>query len=153
MKVLFVCLGNICRSPLGEGILQSKIDARSLSWTTDSAGTGGYHIGEMPDERSIKVAKEHGIDISTQKARKFNYGDFEKFDHIIVMDSMNYQDVIRQAIDDTEKAKVTLMMNHLTPNMNQAVPDPYWDSDGFEKVYQMIDKACDAFIENELKKN
>jgi protein-tyrosine phosphatase len=152
MKVLFVCLGNICRSPLGEGILQHKINALALPWSVDSAGTGGYHIGNSPDERSIEVAKNHSIDISHQKARKFNYGDFELFDHIIVMDSMNYQDVISQAINEEEKSKVSLMMNHLSPGMNQAVPDPYWDNDGFEKVYQMIDKACDGFINIVLKK-
>jgi protein-tyrosine phosphatase len=142
MKVLMVCLGNICRSPLAEGILRSKVHERGLDWTIDSAGTGSWHAGEAPDPRSQEVARKHGLDISDQRARTFKPYDFEVFDRIYVMDSSNYQDVIKYAQNAEEAAKVKLILNEAYPGENRAVPDPYWDDDGFEQVYQMLDKAC-----------
>lgn len=152
MKILMVCLGNICRSPLAEGIMQKKIEENQLDWMVESAGTSGHHIGQAPDERSIKIARQKKIDISHYKARKFNYGDFAQYDLILAMDSMNYTDIIRQSIDEDEKSKVHLIMNYVEKGRNIAVPDPYYGGeDGFEKVYSMLEKACDKIIEEYQK--
>jgi protein-tyrosine phosphatase len=142
MKILMVCLGNICRSPLAEGILRQKIEAHGLDWEVDSAGTGNWHAGEAPDPRSQAVAKKYSIDISNQRARTFQPYDLEVFDRIYVMDSSNYNDVVKQAQNPEEVEKVKLILNEAYPGENRAVPDPYWDDDGFEQVYQMLDKAC-----------
>lgn len=145
-----VCLGNICRSPLAEGILKHYIKKEKLDWFVDSAGTGAWHIGNPPDSRSIEVAKKHGLDISSQRARKIRSTDFEEFDIIFAMDSSNYNDLQRYALDDEEKEKIKLILNETEPNQNNSVPDPYWDDNGFEKVYQMLDKACKSFLEKNL---
>lgn len=142
-----VCLGNICRSPLAEGIMKAKIKTHQLDWTVDSAGTGSWHIGELPDSRSIKVADENGIDIRDQRARQFKAKDLNRFDLILAMDSSNYQNIIRLAQNKEQKEKVKMIMNFVQPGYNQNVPDPYWGNDGFGKVYQMLDKACDKIIE------
>jgi protein-tyrosine phosphatase len=147
MKILMVCLGNICRSPLAEGILKHYIKREKLDWFVDSAGTGAWHIGNPPDPRSIELAKKHGIDISDQRARKIRSTDFEEFDIIFAMDSSNYNDLQRYALDDEEKEKIKFILNETKPNQNNSVPDPYWDDNGFEKVYQMLDIACKSFIE------
>ena len=147
MKILMVCLGNICRSPLAEGILKEKAKAAGLDWQVDSAGTSSWHAGELPDSRSISVAKAHGIDITDQRSRQFIKEDFENFDLILAMDSMNYQNICRLASADNDKEKVALIMNFEKPGFNQAVPDPYWNNDGFEGVYQMLDRACEKIIE------
>ena len=147
MKVLMVCLGNICRSPLAEGILQSYIDQHNLDWEVDSSGTSSYHLGSLPDRRSIAVAKAHGIDITNQKARQFVVNDFDRFDQIFVMDSSNYQNVQRLARNKNDKSKIDLIMNQAYENQNRAVPDPYWDDNGFEQVYQMLDKAVQIFLQ------
>ncbi len=146
MKVLMVCLGNICRSPLAEGILQHKANKHGLDWQIESAGTGAWHVGQAPDPRSQKVAKAHGIDISNQRAQQFSPYHLEIFDKIFAMDSSNYQDIIRHAKTESEKQKVELIMNMVQPGMNKAVPDPYWDDSLYETVYQMIDEACDQII-------
>lgn len=149
-KILMVCLGNICRSPLAEGILQSKLPKKDFF--VDSAGTGGWHSGEQPDKRSIKTARKHGIDISTQKARKFSIKDFEKFDYIYVMDNNNYKDVISLALDQKAKNKVKMIMNELFENENVDVPDPYYGiEDGFENVYQMLNEVCTEIANKLLK--
>lgn len=145
-----VCLGNICRSPLAEGILKHYIKKEKLDWFVDSAGTGAWHIGNPPDSRSIEVAKKHGLDISSQRARKIRSTDFEEFDIIFAMDSSNYNDLQRYALDDEEKEKIKLILNETEPSQNNSVPDPYWDDNGFEKVYQMLDKACKSFVEKNL---
>lgn len=142
-----VCLGNICRSPLAEGIMQHLINKNNLDWEVDSAGTASYHVGELPDKRSQAVAKKHGIDITHQRARQFHFPDFETFDLIYVMDSMNYQDVKRQSETDEETSKIKLIMNEAVPGRNINVPDPYWDNDGFEKVFGMLYEACEKIIE------
>jgi len=142
-KVLMVCLGNICRSPLAEGILKSKIF--SFKTFVDSAGTGAYHVGEKPDKRSISIAKTYGIDISSQKARKFIVADFDLFDLIYVMDNSNYYNVISLARNENDKAKVKLILNEVFPNEDLDVPDPYYGGDfGFKNVYKMLDEACDV---------
>lgn len=142
-----VCLGNICRSPLAEGILKKKLAENKLNWEVDSAGTGAWHIGERPDPRSIQTARKHGIDITGQRARQFAPADLDRFDLILAMDSSNFQDIIRHAISEEQKKKVHLIMNFLHPNGNKNVPDPYWDDNGFDRVYEMLDKACDKILE------
>lgn len=146
MKILMVCLGNICRSPLAEGILKEKVAKAGLSWQVDSAGTGFWHVGELPDRRSIRTAAGHGIDISDQRARQFKESDFDLFDKILVMDTQNRRDVLRLARNAAEQAKVALILDHTHPGQDRNVPDPYYDDDGFEEVYSMLDLACDSLI-------
>lgn len=142
MKILMVCLGNICRSPLAEGILQSKVGA---SVFVDSAGTSGFHQGELPDSRSIQVAKKHGLDITKQRSRKFTRKDFAEFDLIYAMDISNYQDIVSLAYTEKDKEKVKMILNESYPNQNRNVPDPYYGGDmGFENVYTMLDEACEV---------
>ena len=138
-----VCLGNICRSPLAEGILKAKVDPVKVY--VDSAGTAAYHLGKGPDERSVKVAKEHGIDISLQRARQFKVSDFKTFDYIFVMDQANFDNVVSLASTEKEKKKVSFILNEITPELNSEVPDPYYGGeDGFKNVYDMLDIACDS---------
>lgn len=147
-KILMVCLGNICRSPLAEGILRSKL---SEDFIVDSAGTGGWHAGELPDKRSIATAKNRGLDITNQRARQFKKSDFEIFDSIFVMDNSNYKDVIALAPNEEAKLKVKLILNEIFPNENVDVPDPYYGGqDGFENVFDMLDQACEE-IARKLK--
>ncbi|SHF48570.1 protein-tyrosine phosphatase [Tenacibaculum mesophilum] len=137
-----VCLGNICRSPLAEGILKSKLS--SESFVVDSAGTAGYHVGELPDERSIEVARKYGIDITNQRSRKFTKADFDKFDIIFAMDQNNYADIVALSENEEQHEKVKLILNELYPDENRSVPDPYYGGDqGFENVYKMLDEACE----------
>tara|TARA_B110000003_G_scaffold130537_2_gene132620 strand:+ start:4543 stop:4986 length:444 start_codon:yes stop_codon:yes gene_type:complete len=137
-----VCLGNICRSPLAEGILKSKLD--SDLFFIDSAGTSAYHIGQLPDPRSINVAKKYGIDITNQRARKFTSNDFSKFDYIYAMDKQNYQNILSLASNETEVNKVNIILSESYTQKNQCVPDPYYDTEhGFEKVYHLLDEVCD----------
>ena len=146
-----VCLGNICRSPLAEGILQHKINQQNLDWQVDSAGTGAWHVGEQPDPRSIETARDHGIDISNQRARQFRAADLENYDLVFAMDSSNYSNIIRMAKTPAQEQKVELILNLIEPRRNVNVPDPYYGGDsGFEKVYQMLDQACDRLIEGKL---
>ncbi len=147
MRILMVCLGNICRSPLAEGILQHKIAERGLPWTVDSAGTGHWHVGTQPDKRSIAVAKQYGIDIGQQRARQFQVADFEQFDKILVMDTQNQRDVLRLAQKPEHHDKVTLILDHANPGLHESVPDPYHDDDGFGHVFQLLDHACEQFLE------
>jgi protein-tyrosine phosphatase len=148
MKILMVCLGNICRSPLAEGILKHKVTQQGLNWEVDSAGTGAYHQGNLPDSRSIAVARKYGIDITDQRARQIVSSDFEAFDQIFVMDASNYQKVLSLAKTEEQKAKVVMIRNLVNPGWNEQVPDPYWGNDGFEAVYQMLDEACTILIKN-----
>lgn len=147
MRILMVCLGNICRSPLAEGILQHQADRAGLNMEVDSAGTAGYHIGEPPHHLSQKVARENGIDISGQRGRQFRKEDMEHFDHIYVMDSENYNDVRRLAGDKWDEGKVDLLLNESYPGENRNVPDPwYGNEDGFHRVFDLISKACENIV-------
>jgi protein-tyrosine phosphatase len=148
-KILMVCLGNICRSPLAEGIMRSKL---SNDFIVDSAGTGGWHAGELPDKRSIATAKNKGLDITNQRARQFKTSDFESFDYIYVMDNSNYKDVVALAPNEEAKSKVKLILNEIFPGENVDVPDPYYGGqDGFENVFNMLNEACDV-IAGKLKR-
>jgi protein-tyrosine phosphatase len=138
-KILMVCLGNICRSPLAQGILESKINSNTV---VDSAGTAAYHVGNPPDPRSIAVAKQNGIPISQFRARKFTREDFKNFNHIYVMDQSNYKDVIGLAETREEQEKVSLLL----PDEKE-VPDPYYGgSEGFESCYSLLDDACTQIV-------
>ena len=148
MKILMVCLGNICRSPLAQGILEDKIKKHGFNWQVDSAGTGGWHSGELPDRRSIQVAKKYGIDLSSQRARKLNGYDLENFDLIFAMDKSNLQDIQKLAQNQEELKKIKLILNESHPNENLIVPDPYYNDNGFEEVYQLLDEACTTIIQN-----
>ncbi len=147
-----VCLGNICRSPLAEGLLASKLPKNDF--IIDSAGTGDYHIGKQPDKRSIQTAQKNGLDISRQKARQFTVYDFENFDYIFVMDKSNYEDVLRLARNEIHRQKVELILEHLFPGENVDVPDPYFGlQNGFEIVYDMLNQSCDIIAKKLIEKH
>jgi protein-tyrosine phosphatase len=149
MKVLMVCLGNICRSPLAQGILEHKLKEKGLDWLVDSAGTGGGHTGMGPDNRSQQIAMKYGIDISMQEARRIRYADITEFDLIYCMDSSNYVNVRDMCHTLQEEEKVKLIMEESDPGKKMDVPDPYYGGPaGFEKIYQLLDRACDAIIKN-----
>ncbi len=148
-KILMVCLGNICRSPLAEGILQFKVDPSKVQ--VDSAGMEGYHEGELPDKRSIQVAQEHLIDITNQRARVFKPEDFNTYDIIYAMDNFVYQKLLKKAPDARAAQKVKLILNEVFPGENMDVPDPYYDSIyAFRNVYTMLDEATDVIIQKHL---
>lgn len=148
MKILMVCLGNICRSPLAEGILKEKIFSRGLHAEVDSAGTAAYHEGEKPDPRSQAIAFKHGIDISKQRARQFQVDDFEQFDLIFAMDTHNFHDLVALANNRHESEKVEMILNKVHPNEDRSVPDPYYGGrDGFQKVYNMLNAACEIIAD------
>lgn len=137
-----VCLGNICRSPLAEGILRSKLP--SNTFYIDSAGTANYHVGDTPDNRSIEIARKNQIDITNQRGRQFIVSDFDRFDLIYVMDNSNYQNVIHLARNEKDAQKVNLILNELYSNENMDVPDPYYGGNyGFKNVFEMLNEACD----------
>lgn len=145
-KILMVCLGNICRSPLAEGILRSKLPYEDF--VIDSAGTSSYHIGSNPDKRSVSVARKYGINISNLMGRQFTVNDFDEFDIIYAMDTSNFRDIIHLARTEDDKTKVKLILNEIYPNQNYDVPDPYYGGDhGFENVYKMLDEACSVIAE------
>jgi len=145
MKILMVCLGNICRSPLAEGILQHK--SKNTNIFVDSAGTASYHIGKLPDSRSIEIANKYGIDLSNQRARQFSEKDYDNFDKIYVMDTHNYASIISISRNENDRNKVELILNEINPKSCDSVPDPYYgEGDGFQKVYDMLDKACDIIV-------
>lgn len=137
-RILMVCLGNICRSPLAHGILESKLN--STEFYVDSAGTAAYHVGHQPDSRSIKIAKDNGINISHQTARQFKVSDFDRFDYIYAMDASNYTNIISLARNNSDIGKVRLFLEE-NPNVsNKNVPDPYYgDMSDFEYVFDLIE--------------
>jgi protein-tyrosine phosphatase len=149
MKILMVCLGNICRSPLAEGILEQKARDLGLPWMVDSAGTNnGYHVGESPHRLSQKVARLHSVDISGQCARAFVAEDFDRFDRIYAMSSDILVDMKNIAGKKYKAEKADLLMNELYPGENRDVPDPWFGEEpGYHMVYEMIDKACDKIIQ------
>jgi len=140
-----VCLGNICRSPLVEGILKNK--TQNLDVYVDSAGTASYHVGNLPDSRSIEIANKNGIDLTDQRARQFSEKDFDDFDKIYAMDTNNYSNIISLARNQSDRDKVDVILNELNPKSYDSVPDPYYGAgDGFQIVYDMLDNACDAIV-------
>jgi len=148
MKILMVCLGNICRSPIADGLLRKKVEEHGLDIKVDSAGTSAHHVGEKPDERMRKTAKSFGTSIDFLRARQFTIEDFNAFDIIYAMDQSNYNNIITLAKNDADKAKVKLFLNELYPNENRAVPDPYFGGkQGFIDVYKMVDATTDKILE------
>ncbi|HER40064.1 MAG TPA: low molecular weight phosphotyrosine protein phosphatase [Salinimicrobium catena] len=142
-RVLMVCLGNICRSPLAEGILRSKVDPQKVE--VDSAATSDYHIGHSPDERSVAVAQKNDLDITYQRGRQFSPEDFERFDKIYVMDMSNYRDVLALAQNEEHRQKVSLILDEIFPGENVEVPDPYQGGpEGFHRVFEMLEEACNV---------
>jgi protein-tyrosine phosphatase len=149
IKILFVCTGNICRSPLAEGILREKLLKNNIIAEVDSCGFESFHVGDAPDSRAQEVAGKRGIDLSTHRARLFTNQDFDRFDYIYAMDSSHFQNIMRVARNDTERMKVDFVLNVLHPGQNLGVPDPwYHDINAFEKVYQQLDRACEQIIDN-----
>jgi protein-tyrosine phosphatase len=145
-NILMVCLGNICRSPLAEGLMRSKLNF--TKFTVDSAGTSGGHKGQAPDKRSIAIANKNGLDISNQKSRKLLEEDFKNFDFLYVMDQSNYNDVTSLASTEEEKKKVIKILDEVFPDENLDVPDPYYGgSQGFENIYRMLDRATDVIAQ------
>ncbi len=143
VKILMVCLGNICRSPLAEAILQSKLPEDLF--LVDSAGTSNYHINSRPDIRSIAIAKKYNLDISQQKGRQFSAKDFDEFDYIFAMDNSNYTNILKLARNPLDIEKVKLILNESHPNQNLDVPDPYYGGEaGFDKVFQLLNEACNT---------
>lgn len=141
MKILFVCLGNICRSPLAEGIMRHLVAEQNLDWTVASAGTGDWHIGHPPDKRSTAVAKIYGYDISTQRAQHFNHSFFAKYDRIFVMDRNNLRDVLALAKTAEDRAKVSLFI------IDGEVADPYYNNALFDPVCQQVEARCRQIID------
>ncbi len=140
-----VCLGNICRSPLAEGILTSMVNPEKTE--VSSAGTGGWHVGNQPDPRSIAVAQKNKIDITNQRGKQFSTYDYEVYDHIFVMDSANYRDVLKLANTEAERAKVSMILDEIFPGEAVDVPDPYYGGDnGFDDVYKMLYEACEKIV-------
>ena len=152
MKILMVCLGNICRSPLAEGILGDKAKEAGLNWTVDSAGTGAaYHLGEPPHKLSQEVAEINNIDISNHKARQFVKEDLENYDFIYVMDDDNYNEVKRISKNLWDESKVDFLMNEIYPGKNMEIPDPWFgEIDGYFEVFDMMNEACEKIIEKAL---
>lgn len=145
MRILMVCLGNICRSPLAEGILRSKLGD---GFRIESAGTGDWHVGQCPDKRSVSVAGKYGIDISSQRARQFHVRDFEDFDLIYVMDQSNYEDVMALARNESQRSKVRLILDELEDRQDLNVPDPYFGGEeGFDEVYRLLDEVTTRIAE------
>lgn len=143
-----VCLGNICRSPVADGLILRKIKEQNLDAQVESAGTANYHIGKAPDARMIQTAASHGTPIDFLRARQFTSRDFQDFDHIFVMDQSNYDNVVRQAKNTQERNKVQFLLDFLYPSQKVAVPDPYYGSHkDFEEVYKLVDLATDALIQ------
>lgn len=139
-----VCLGNICRSPLAEGILKDKFKKKKIAAEVYSSGTSDFHLGERPDPRTIEVAEEHHIDIRSHRGNQFTVGDFDKYDKIYVMDLSNFRNVLKLARNEKDRSKVEMILNVSNPGMNMEVPDPYFGgNNGFELVYRMLDQACE----------
>jgi protein-tyrosine phosphatase len=148
-RILMVCLGNICRSPMAKAILIKKLNEKNITWVeVDSAGTSDYHSGGNADYRTMESGKIHGIDLSSHKGRQFTPRDFDAFDVIYAMDTTNYSDILNQASKKEEAEKVRLILNEINPSANLSVPDPWFGGEkDFEKVFTMLDMACDIIVE------
>ena len=149
MRILMVCLGNICRSPIAEGILREKVKQHGLNWVVESAGTESYHIGEMPHRFSRKVCLAHGIDISMQRAKKFTVSDFDAYDKIYAFAHDVYAGIKKIGGKNADMGKVDYFLNELHPGKNESVTDPwYGPEEGYLPVYQQIEQTCEAIIKN-----
>ena len=147
MKILFVCLGNICRSPIAEGILISKLKKKGIQAEVESAGFESYHINEPPDPRALKIAEKHGIDITKHKCRLFVADDFDKFDTIYVMDTSNYRDVQYFSRTDEDMDKVKYLLS-VFDGKKKSVPDPYYGGEsGFDNTFKLIEDSCEKIAE------
>lgn len=148
MRILFVCLGNICRSPIAEGVLRHYIKEHNLNWEVASAGTESYHIGSAPHKYSQKICLANGIDISKQKARKFTTDSFDQYDKIYAMSDDVMNEIVQITDGKIDVSKLNLFLNELQPDSNLSVPDPwYGDESGYKPVYEMIEKTCRAIIQ------
>jgi protein-tyrosine phosphatase len=149
MRILMVCLGNICRSPMADGWLRHRIAEQQLLIEVDSAGTADYHTGKKPDPRMCKWAREYGVEIGNLRARQFTAADFDRYDRIFVMDKSNLSNVLRLAANDVHRAKVSLYLNELYPGEDREVPDPYYGNDqDFRHVIELLDTTTNAFLKN-----
>ena len=147
-KILMVCLGNICRSPMADGLLRKKVKENNLDVEVDSAGTGDWHVGDAPDPRMRDTAKNMGTPIDDLRGRQFTVSDYDNFDQIYVMDKSNYENVIKLARNEADKSKVKMILNEIMPGENAEVPDPYFGGDqGFVDVYNMLDRATDKILD------
>ncbi len=147
-----VCLGNICRSPMAEGIMRHKLKELGNNSQVDSAGTGGWHAGQNPDERAVKTMNQHGLDISNLVARQFKKSDFDRFDLILAMDESNYDDILRLSSHDHHRKKVQLILSYSATTDKNSVPDPWFGGmNGFEHVFQLLDEACEQVIKSHFK--
>lgn len=144
-----VCLGNICRSPIAEGVMQHLASAHNLDWVVDSAGTSSFHSGDAPHRDSIAICKEHGIDIRRQRSRPLREADFDHFDSILVMDDSNYENVLKKSPNPSSKSKVHMLLSFASETDVREVPDPYYVG-GFDYVYDLIEKACQGYIASKL---
>jgi protein-tyrosine phosphatase len=147
MKILMVCLGNICRSPVAEGVMRAKAKEHVIEVEIDSAGTSGWHDGAAPDERSLTNASKNGIDISKQKSRKVVLSDFEVFDFLYAMDESNYNNLLNMASQKYHH-KIKMILNEVNAGDNRSVPDPYYGNDGFQLVFDLLDEACEKIAQN-----
>ena len=147
MKILMVCLGNICRSPVAEGVMRAKAKEHVIEVEIDSAGTSGWHDGAAPDERSLINASKNGIDISKQKSRKVVLSDFEVFDFLYAMDKSNYNNLLNMAPEKYHQ-KIKMILNEVNAGDNRSVPDPYYGNDGFQLVFDLLDEACEKIAQN-----
>jgi protein-tyrosine phosphatase len=148
MKVLMVCLGNICRSPMADGLLRKKVEEEGLAVEVDSAGTGDWHVGNPPDDRMRETGKQFGVPIDHLRGRQFETTDFDRFDRIYVMDKSNYKNVVSLARNNEERDKVELILNLSHPGKDLEVPDPYFGgNEGFKNVFEMLDAATDIIID------
>jgi protein-tyrosine phosphatase len=153
-KILMICLGNICRSPMAEGVMRHLATSEGLSVKLDSCGTSGWHEGEKADSRAIQNLKEHGIDINDLRSRGIRHSDFDEFDYLFCMDTSNFEDVtnLAKSYAPEQTHKIKLFMDATHPGQKKIVPDPYYGGDdSFEKVYQLVSDACEKIIED-LKK-
>lgn len=149
MRILMVCLGNICRSPMADGWLRHKAKQYGLSLEIDSAGTANYHVGEKPDHRMRRISLEYGVSIDELRARQFSVADFDRYDIIFAMDQSNEKNILNLARNEQDKQKVRLLLNELYPNENMEVPDPYYGTDSnFKEVIELLDEATNAFLIN-----